>query len=612
MKINKSVLAIIFILTAFLLSCSTKSNDPLKNTKKFVKKSHISLYKNGAFHVPNTSIYLIPKGPEAWDFIMELAGMRARESFLLALKRASESIYIVSEGTKISWKTAGKIHRYTDEKSDRIRLKSKEKRTLLVKRSSVKGKDISVKSWELSKKLMNEMGTIGDNIVAAGVEKSERINQKGTKSGKDLIKESIKFSKEYSKKRNEGAKNKMAVAKNDFITGYLAIPEKLKENKLNAVANVGKANPAVVIEKNHIWQEKMSDKNKALIKKTRQNYKTNVKKSLSKIQEEFLESYKQTGVAFGALKAMRWALQSALWDITLKPGSKVITGGLGYLGVNYVAFPVMVVKDESVSVARIAVDMAWNSSKCAYDLTAPSAEAALGAAFGCFEVAGGKIVAGSALTGGVIAGASKVALAKTSSLAVKGGGKALGKTVQYVGVPLAVAGVAAGGKAVGLSVDGAGKLSFATMYTASEVAASGTDVFGNIIAGTTLVGGTTVATVGGAGYGAYQLSKAVAVPSGYELGAGVVLSYDTMTHIAAQSILAVSDCAYLVLSLEGPRWVIYAVKGKTGVGEDLSPGTVLDLKKMQNSGEEIYNLPVSDEEAKKVVQSTYQSLPEKL
>jgi hypothetical protein len=45
--------------------------------------------------------------------------------------------------------------------------------------------------------------------------------------------------------------------------------------------------------------------------------------------------------------------------------------------------------------------------------------------------------------------------------------------------------------------------------------------------------------------------------------------------------------SYLFLSLEGPRWVLYAVKGKLGKGEDLAPGAMLDLKSMQEAGEEI-------------------------
>jgi len=49
------------------------------------------------------------------------------------------------------------------------------------------------------------------------------------------------------------------------------------------------------------------------------------------------------------------------------------------------------------------------------------------------------------------------------------------------------------------------------------------------------------------------------------------------------------------LALEGPSWVLYAVKGKLRKGEDLVPGTMLDLKFMQEAGEEIYNVSVSDD-----------------
>lgn len=58
------------------------------------------------------------------------------------------------------------------------------------------------------------------------------------------------------------------------------------------------------------------------------------------------------------------------------------------------------------------------------------------------------------------------------------------------------------------------------------------------------------------------------------------------------------------------KQAIYAVKGKVGKWEDLAPGTMLDLKSMQEAGEEIYNIPVSDEEMKNVVESVYGELPE--
>ena len=182
--------------------------------------------------------------------------------------------------------------------------------------------------------------------------------------------------------------------------------------------------------------------------------------------------------------------------------------------------------------------------------------------------------------------------------------------MQYIGVPLASAGIALGGGTVGTAVIGVGAVSGGTLFVGGEVSSATTQAFGNVIAGTARVGGTAVSAAGGAAYGVYELSKAVVVPAGYELGGGLILSYETLSHIAAHSILAVSDCAYMVLSLEGPRWVLYGVKGITGAGDDLPAGAAVDLKAMQEAGEEIYNLPVSDEEMKNVVNSVYDSLPE--
>ncbi len=402
----------------------------------------------------------------------------------------------------------------------------------------------------------------------------------------------------------------MVNAVDSFIEGYLAVPHKLKDNAVRAGSGIPEANPVEIIRENNTWRKDWAGKSADLAGDTALSYTGNAKKALTKIEEEFVDSYRETGVAFATMKALRWAFQAALWDLSLKPLTKIVSGGVGYVGVNLVAFPVMVVLDEAGAVTRIAVAVTWNSARSVYHLTAPTAVAALGSVFSCFEITAGNFVAGSVGAGGALAGATEIGLAKTGGLLIKGSGQALGKTVQYVGVPFTAAGVAVGGKAVGVSIDGLGKLSFGAMYATGHAAAAVSDVFGNIIAGTTLGVGTVASTTGGVGYGVYQLSKAVAVPAGYELGAGVVLSYDTMAHIGAQSILAVADCAYLVLSLEGPRWVIYAVKGKTGDGDAIIPGTVLDLNKMQKSGEEIYNIPVSDGEMTGVVDSVYKTLPE--
>lgn len=51
-----------------------------------------------------------------------------------------------------------------------------------------------------------------------------------------------------------------------------------------------------------------------------------------------------------------------------------------------------------------------------------------------------------------------------------------------------------------------------------------------------------------------------------------------MTQLGSQTVLAVSDASYMVLSLEGLKWVLYAAKGNVDNGENIPTGTVLDLK----------------------------------
>jgi len=65
---------------------------------------------------------------------------------------------------------------------------------------------------------------------------------------------------------------------------------------------------------------------------------------------------------------------------------------------------------------------------------------------------------------------------------------------------------------------------------------------------------------------------------------------------------------------KGEGWAsrnrVYAVREKLGKSEDLPPGAALNLKKIQEAGEEIYYLPVSNKEMKNVIESIKDDLPE--
>lgn len=145
-----------------------------------------------------------------------------------------------------------------------------------------------------------------------------------------------------------------------------------------------------------------------------------------------------------------------LWDAAIEPAAKITSGGLGYVAVNCLAYPVMIFQDEGQAICRIAVDVTWNTSKSAYQIVAPSAEASLAGVFSALEFTTCPIVAGAAAACGNAAGAANIGASKAGGLIVKGTGAAAGTATRYVGVPLAAAGVVVSGPTVGVAVMGAG------------------------------------------------------------------------------------------------------------------------------------------------------------
>ncbi len=667
------------LLIALLLGgCATTGamrQDPLKNTKKLAAEGHVSLYQNGAFRVPNTHISLIPPGPSALEFAEELAGLRARESFALAIRNAADSVYIVTEGTKVTYRAAKKMSRATNAGADAIRKLTSENGTLLVSRSSALGKHIIGKSWEISKETLAESEKAGATVAHGSAILGNQVSEGGTGQGIGLAKGSVHAAKEIVQKSSaagsavsEGgtaqgtgmAKGSVHAAEEisaqsrtrskaalihggrSFVQGYAAVPAEMKRHagEMGDSLQNGKFKEILAAENQR--RHALSQKTVDLMSETINNYGADVSHSFRQAGKE-LGSYQTTGVSFAVIKSLRWVLQGILWDATIEPLGKMTAGAVGYLGVNFLAFPSLVVVREGAATTEVAVQVAWDTTKMGYDLVAPTGIAALAGVYSLVDFTGSHALAGATAVGGTVAGygtagvstiagtaikaggyaaagvtaaAGNVAgygeagASKVAGVVIKGAGYAAGKGVQYIGVPLASAGIAVGGGTIGTVAAGAGMTAGGAVYVAGEAGAGTAQVFGNVIAGATLAGGTAASAAGGAAYGVYELSKAVVVPSGYELGSGIVLSYGTLSQIGAQAILGVSDCAYMVLSLEGPRWVLYAVKGDLGKGDNLPAGTVVDLKAMQKAGEKIYYLPVSNTEMKAVVQSTYDTLPE--
>jgi preprotein translocase subunit SecD len=84
------------------------------------------------------------------------------------------------------------------------------------------------------------------------------------------------------------------------------------------------------------------------------------------------------------------------------------------------------------------------------------------------------------------------------------------------------------------------------------------------------------------------------------------MNYEMASQLSAHTILAVSDFSYLVLSLEGGKWVVYAVKDTSGKAKSLLSGAVVDLEQVKKEGNDIVKVPVSDEEMEKILDKSKQ------
>ena len=141
---NRTLCSVLYslLLTLSIVSVAQGQNqiasddfDPLRNTKKLIVEGHKSLYENGAFHIPNTQISLIPAGPSATEFAAELLGLRARQSFIKSVKNAADSVQIISIGTEKTYDLSKAVFEGGQDFANTVTKHSREGGVLLMKRS---------------------------------------------------------------------------------------------------------------------------------------------------------------------------------------------------------------------------------------------------------------------------------------------------------------------------------------------------------------------------------------------------------------------------------------------------------------------------------------------
>lgn len=608
-KSLKKYLSLCSLLLIVACSTSPTHEDPLRNTKKLVSEGHRDLYENGAFQVPSTEIKLIPPGPSTLDFVGELGGLHARQAFLLSLKNAQSAVYLISNGTKKSYQIGKDVYGVGDELAKSITKFSRPQSKLLVMRSAADAYGIAGASFQLSKSAKDSMQAFSLELNRYSGTAYDDINSKTELVAKDIASGS-QSAKAIHAKTTERSSEIWQQGRENFVKGYLALPQKLREttSKSSKAKEENFAEMRDSFSENEKWLSENSDKMQSLVKESGSTYFSNIGNSLGRARSDFTESITEEGVSFATLKAGRWVLQALFYDAMIAPLSKATYGSLGYIFVNGIAYPVMLAKDGSLAVTNTAVQYTWDGVKMVGAVVAPTFEAAFAGVIAGGNLIGGEAVAGGAYVGSKAGTALVTVTGKIAAVVVRGGGYIASQGIYYIGVPMTTVGLTAGGTAVG-AVYGVGEaVTGSAIYIGGEAAQVSSRVVGTTVAAGTMAVGTVGSAAVGGGLAVYELGKAVAVPTGYELGSGIVLGYTATTHLAAQSVLAVSDAAYLVLSLEGPRWVIYAVKGKIGNGGKLVPGTVMDLKQMRTKGEEFLYVPASDSEVKSVIEALPQDL----
>ncbi len=595
-------------LCVLLVSCAQQPVvDPLQNTKKLVTEGHATLYRNGAFQVPMTTIHLIPPGPAALDLALSMAGTRAAQSFQESIQHARESVDFAAAGVNKSIAVGGAVNQATNRVAESTREVTKlGGRWVLTSPAT---------SWNTAAAAVTFAGTAytavaesGAQLASGSLGAGQQLSAATDGAAAVLFTGTTTLARNTSQATLAASGRHASFAAERFVKGYATLPANLGKRAGKVAQSASLEHFVAAFQRSNQWREASSSKATDIIVETTGNYTRDVKKSFTAAAEDLAQG-RQTGYTLAALKSLRWVLQGIFWDATIKPAGKLAAASLGYITVNTLVFPVIMTVREGLVVADIAVEVAWNSVASVYDITAPTATAAVVGVYSAVELIGGQALAGGELVGGAAASAGVYGVGKTAAAATAVGGYAAGKTVQYVGAPLSAAGVAVGGTAIGVVEGAVAAVAGTGMVAAGVVGEATTQVVGTTAAATVAGGGAVVSVAAGAALGTYELAKAVAVPAGYELGSGIVLSYGTVSQLTAQTVLAVADASYMVLSLEGPRWVLYAVKGGLDRGDTLPTGAVLDLNGMHLSGETFYQVPASAEEMDRVVSSVHGQLP---
>ncbi|MCE9499897.1 MAG: hypothetical protein K8R21_05285 [Leptospira sp.] len=593
------LLKAITILVLFISCAGNKrEDDPLKNTKQLVIRGHSSLYNNGAFGVKGTSIKFIPAFEEGEIYLFPKRIQFARSVFSKSIKRAAESVIIVKEGTRFSFKTGDKVSEKTDEAVRAINSSITKEGVILIEKSVATSLNILGGSW---KEGMNIHETTIRNSVKAAQEFEELAKSLEKNNKENYQAEKLEIEKKYSEKLGK-SKEEMLKGLYSFVIGYTNLGDDLASVKSDFFKNTEDVDLIKNLKDYGKITSRLSDSTVSGLKDVFFDYGKESIKELSMIPDDFSKVSSGAGLSLAILKSILRTTKAILFDGIIIPFGELAFYSAGFVLVNGSWVPVAMVETTKAT-AVVLTQVVWASGKGAYYIIAPSGKAGLAALLGSAE-----ILAFNAFNVGEKAGNTAVLVnRKIAATAARGTGFVSEYGGTYIAAPVSAAGVTIGEGIVGGGVLLGGSVAGGALSATGAV--SGASVFATGKAGSLAVKGVgTAASVAVGGIvGIYYVTKAIGIPTGVALGSGVVMSYEMVAQLSAHTILGLTDFSYLVLSLEGGKWVVYAVKDVSGKAKYLLTGSVVDLNSVRKNGDEIVRVPLTPEEEKDIMDNAYKS-----
>lgn len=583
---------ILFLLSysVFFSYCSgsdKKSEDPLKNTKKLAMEGHSSLYYQGALPVKGTSIKFIPPFHESTIFVMgERVGF-AGDEFSRSVLKARESVVIVKDGTKMSWSAAGKVSA-GGEAAVQYLNENATKPGLFIMYASV------AESYGMVGSSLDR----GMDTHKAVVANSEAIRKEWNEWADMQLnyKETVDNSPSTKKRFNQ-YKEKFQKVYESTVYGYVDLDDALKSTYEDTYDDLKSGSWKRRFSEIEELRSSVSEKIFGNWKETIFTFGKDTSQELGRAKADLESIAEGEGVPLALLKAFSRTTKALFYDGIIKPIGKMTLLSVGYVTWNGIIYPAAVVTNSAGTGLYCLVETFALAGKGVVYITAPSLELGLGALLNSTEVVLNESVHSmekSARVTSAVARKTSAYSAKTAAVVTESSGK-------YILAPMSLVGVTSGQTVLGGGLAVSGTLTGATFAGASATAQTVTYTSTKVAAGTVGVTGTAASLGTGATYGVYQLTKAVGVPSGVMIGSGIVLSYEFVSHLSAHSVLAVADCTYLVLSLEGGKWVVYGVKDGSQKASRLLTGSVVDIDQIRKEGGTVVKVPLEEGEVEKIL-----------